>query len=297
MRTYDLTPFYRSTVGFDRFFSLLDQAAADGSPGYPPYNIERTGENAYRISVAVSGFSEGELSIVAKENTLTIKGEKSANENSKEPSEVLYRGIAARAFERVFQLADFVLVKNASLENGLLHVDLVREIPEAKKPRNIPITSGAQAPAGGRRRGREGRRLNVDPDFGNPLPRRRRPGKPGRFFVPVQLALANDVHSRSCTFGISWVGRICGADGFAATAAAPTVDGAGAASAGFGWIAADCCAGAGRLRRQRLRLAGSRRHRAGHAAPGVRLATRGIGAGGRGTPLTGLTGGNGSTRP
>jgi molecular chaperone IbpA len=151
MRTYDLTPFYRSTVGFDRFFSLLDQAGADGSPGYPPYNIERTGENTYRISVAVSGFAQGELSIVAKENTLTIKGEKSANENGREnglaKSEVLYRGIAARAFERAFQLADFVLVKNASLENGLLHVDLVREIPEAKKPRSIPIsTTSAVAP-------------------------------------------------------------------------------------------------------------------------------------------------------
>ena len=144
MRTYDLTPFYRSTVGFDRFFNLLDQVTSDGSPGYPPYNIERTGENAYRISVAVSGFAQGELSIVAKENTLTIKGEKVANENSK--NEVLYRGIAARAFERVFQLADFVQVKNASLEHGLLHVDLVREIPEAKKPRSIPISSGAQAP-------------------------------------------------------------------------------------------------------------------------------------------------------
>src|SRR6195256_1827728 len=92
MRSYDLTPFYRSTVGFDRFFSLLDQAASDGSPGYPPYNIERTGENAYRISVAVSGFAPGELSIVAKENTLTIKGEKSANENGKDKAEVLYRG-------------------------------------------------------------------------------------------------------------------------------------------------------------------------------------------------------------
>src|SRR5947199_7025712 len=101
MRTYDLTPFYRSTVGFDRFFNLLDQVSSDGSPGYPPYNIERTGENAYRISVAVSGFSQGELSIVAKENTLTIKGEKIANENGKETSEVLYRGIAARLRERV----------------------------------------------------------------------------------------------------------------------------------------------------------------------------------------------------
>jgi molecular chaperone IbpA len=146
MRTYDLTPFYRSTVGFDRLFSLLDQVNSDGSNGYPPYNIERTGENAYRISVAVSGFAKEELSIVAKENTLTIKGEKVANENGKDASEVLYRGIAARAFERVFQLADFVIVKNASLENGLLHVDLVREIPEAKKPRNIPIGSAASAP-------------------------------------------------------------------------------------------------------------------------------------------------------
>ena len=141
MRSFDLTPLYRSTVGFDRLFSLLDQTVGDSAPGYPPYNIERTGENAFRISVAVSGFSQGELSIVAKENTLTIKGEKIANENSETKSEVLYRGIAARAFERVFQLSDFVLVKNASLENGLLHVDLVREIPEAKKPRSIPILS------------------------------------------------------------------------------------------------------------------------------------------------------------
>jgi len=146
MRTYDLTPFYRSTVGFDRLLSLLDQATSDGSPGYPPYNIERTGENAYRITVAVSGFSKEELSIVAKENTLTIKGDKVAGENGKDKPELLYRGIAARAFERVFQLADFVMVKNAALENGLLHVDLVREIPEAKKPRSIPISSGAQAP-------------------------------------------------------------------------------------------------------------------------------------------------------
>src|SRR5450631_2698706 len=144
MRTYDLTPFYRSTVGFDRLFSLLDRAVPDGSPGYPPYNIERTGDNSYRITVAVSGFAQDELSIVAKENTLTIKGEKAANENGKDKSEVLYRGIAARAFERAFQLADFVVVKNASLENGLLHVDLVREIPEAKKPRSIPISTSAQ---------------------------------------------------------------------------------------------------------------------------------------------------------
>jgi molecular chaperone IbpA len=141
MRTFDLTPFYRSTIGFDRLFNLLDQTTADGAPGYPPYNIERTGDNAYRITVAVSGFAADDLSIVAKENTLTIKGEKSAADAGNK-AEVLYRGIAARAFERVFQLADYVQVKNASLENGLLHVDLVREIPEAKKPRTIAIETG-----------------------------------------------------------------------------------------------------------------------------------------------------------
>jgi molecular chaperone IbpA len=143
MRTFDLAPLYRSTVGFDRLFSLLDQfAGVDGSaPGYPPYNIERTDENAYRITVAVAGFAEPELSIEMKENTLTIRGEKNREEKA---GEVLYQGIAARAFERVFQLADFVQVKGAALENGLLHVDLVREIPEAKKPRNIPISANGK---------------------------------------------------------------------------------------------------------------------------------------------------------
>jgi molecular chaperone IbpA len=140
MRTFDLAPLYRSTVGFDRLFSMLD--GFEAAPGYPPYNIERTGENAYRISVAVAGFAENELSIEAKENTLTIKGEKQVKEE--QTGEVLYQGIAARAFERVFQLADYVTVKNASLENGLLHVDLVREIPEAKKSRQIPIGNGAK---------------------------------------------------------------------------------------------------------------------------------------------------------
>jgi len=140
MRTFDLAPLYRSTVGFDRLFSLLDQGleGGGGAPGYPPYNIERTGENAYRVSVAVAGFNEPELSVEAKENTLTIRGEKDAKDEGKR-GEVLYQGIAARTFERVFQLADFVQVKGASLENGLLHVDLVREIPEAKKARTIPI--------------------------------------------------------------------------------------------------------------------------------------------------------------
>ena len=141
MRTFDLAPLYRSTVGFDRLFSLLDQGIEGGAPGYPPYNIERTGDNEYRVTVAVAGFAEPELSVVAKENTLTIRGEKHANEQEKR-GEALYQGIAARAFERVFQLADFVQVKGAKLENGLLHVDLVREIPEAKKPRQIPIGNG-----------------------------------------------------------------------------------------------------------------------------------------------------------
>jgi molecular chaperone IbpA len=142
MRHFDLTPFYRSTVGFDRLFNLLDQTSAESAPGYPPYNIERTGENAYRVSVAVAGFAEPELNIELKENTLTIKGDKQAKTEEKS-GEVLYQGIAARAFERVFQLADFVQVKGAALENGLLHVDLVRVIPEAKKPRQIPINGNS----------------------------------------------------------------------------------------------------------------------------------------------------------
>jgi molecular chaperone IbpA len=142
MRTFDLAPLYRSTVGFDRLFSMLD--GFESAPGYPPYNIERTGETAYRITVAVAGFGENDLTIEAKENTLTIKGLKQAKEE--QTGEVLYQGIAARAFERVFQLADYVVVKGAKLENGLLHVDLVREIPEAKKPRQIPIGNGQAQP-------------------------------------------------------------------------------------------------------------------------------------------------------
>jgi molecular chaperone IbpA len=143
MRSFDLTPLYRSTVGFDRLFSLLDNfGGTDGPvPSYPPYNIERTGENAYRITVAVAGFTDQEISIEAKESTLTIRGEKNVEEKE-DKGEVLYQGIAARAFERRFQLADHVTVQGASLENGLLHVDLVREIPEAKKPRQIPIGNG-----------------------------------------------------------------------------------------------------------------------------------------------------------
>ena len=139
----DLAPLYRSTVGFDRLFDLLTQTGGfDAAPGYPPYNIERTAENDYRISVAVAGFGENDLSIEVKETTLTLKGEKQLTDEQKTETEVLYQGIAARAFERVFQLADHVLVKGAKLENGLLHIDLVREIPEAKKPRSIPIGGG-----------------------------------------------------------------------------------------------------------------------------------------------------------
>ena len=138
MRQFDLAPLYRNTVGFDRLFSMLDQfVGVDAAPSYPPYNIERTGENAYRISVAVAGFTDGDLSIEVKENALTIRGDKQVAEDRK--AEVLYQGIAARSFERRFQLADGVQVTGAALENGLLHVELVREIPEAKKPRQIPI--------------------------------------------------------------------------------------------------------------------------------------------------------------
>jgi molecular chaperone IbpA len=138
MRTFDLTPFYRSTVGFDRLFNLLDSSAGSEAQTYPPYNIERTGEDAYRITMAVAGFGEADLTVEAKENTLTVKGEKKA-ETEKKESEFLYRGIGSRAFERRFQLADYVEVKGANLENGLLHVDLVRVVPESKKPRTITI--------------------------------------------------------------------------------------------------------------------------------------------------------------
>jgi molecular chaperone IbpA len=144
MRSFDFAPFYRSTVGFDRMFSMLDQVGSveDPTPSYPPYNIERSGENAYRISVAVAGFIDADLSIETKESTLTIRGEKQTNDEERRV-DVLYQGRAARNFERTFQLADHVQVKGATLENGLLHVDLVREIPEAMKPRAIPIvTSG-----------------------------------------------------------------------------------------------------------------------------------------------------------
>jgi molecular chaperone IbpA len=140
MRHAEFAPFYRSAIGFDRLFSLLDQATGvDNDSGYPPYNIERTGENAYRISLAVAGFTPEELKIEVKEQTLSVSGDKAAEAGDKS---YLHRGIAARAFERRYQLADHVDVTGAKFENGLLHVDLVRNIPESKKPRVIPIGAG-----------------------------------------------------------------------------------------------------------------------------------------------------------
>jgi len=146
MRQFDLSPLYRSTVGFDRLFSLLDAAGGNSETPqpYPPYNIERTDQNTYRITMAVAGFGERDLDIQSKENVLVVKGDRK-DEKSEESREVLYRGIAARAFERRFQLADHVEVTGASLENGLLHIDLVRELPEAMKPRKIAINGGSKA--------------------------------------------------------------------------------------------------------------------------------------------------------
>jgi molecular chaperone IbpA len=138
MSSLDFSPFYRSTVGFDRLFNRLDSLVGQEAKTYPPYNIEKVGDNAYRISIAVAGFSNGDIAIESKENALSIKGAKPAEgEDSKR--EFLHRGIAERAFELRFQLAEYVEVAGASLENGLLHVELKREIPESKKSRQIPI--------------------------------------------------------------------------------------------------------------------------------------------------------------
>lgn len=141
MRHVDFSPLYRSTVGFDRLFTMLDSLGQpDNGQTYPPYNIERTGEDAYRISMAVAGFSEDEISIEAHRNVLTVKGERSEEKNS-EGAELLYRGIASRSFERRFQLADHVEVVGAALKNGLLHIELKRNIPEEMKPRKIAISA------------------------------------------------------------------------------------------------------------------------------------------------------------
>lgn len=137
MRNFDLTPLYRSTVGYDRLASILDNVTrTDGGSSYPPYNIEKTGEDSYRITIAVAGFSDSELTIEARDGQLVIAGKKAAAE---EETNFLHRGIATRAFEKRFQLADHVRATDAITANGLLHVDLIREVPEALKPRKIEI--------------------------------------------------------------------------------------------------------------------------------------------------------------
>lgn len=145
MRTIDLSPLYRSVVGFDRLADLLDAASSEAATGYPPYNIERTGENAYRIEIAVAGFKSDDLNIEVKENLLTVQGRKPANDETKR---YLHRGLAERNFERRFQLADYVVVSDAHLADGLLSISLKRELPEALKPRHIEIGSGARSDAG-----------------------------------------------------------------------------------------------------------------------------------------------------
>jgi molecular chaperone IbpA len=147
MRHFDFAPLYRSTIGFDRLVNLLDAATGlDGeSNGYPPYNIERLADNDYRITMAVAGFTDADLKIEIKEAQLSVKGEKPAE--TEKAAEYLHRGIAQRTFERRFQLADHVEVKGAELKDGLLHIDLVRNLPERMKPRTIAIAAGQAARA------------------------------------------------------------------------------------------------------------------------------------------------------
>ena len=142
MRTFDFSPLYRSTVGFDSVTRLLESAlrADEGQSSYPPYNIEKTGENAYRITMAVAGFGENDITITAQDNSLVVTGKIAKTEEEKK---FLHRGIAGRAFERRFELAEHIRVSGASLVNGLLHVDLVKEVPEAKKPRTVKIETVA----------------------------------------------------------------------------------------------------------------------------------------------------------
>ena len=141
MRTIDFSPLYRSAVGFDRLAALLEAASRSEAPtGYPPYNIETVGENAYRIEIAVAGFKPEELNIEARENVLTVQGKKAANDEAKR---YLHRGLAERNFERRFQLADYVVVTGAELTNGLLSISLERQLPESLKLRRIEITTGA----------------------------------------------------------------------------------------------------------------------------------------------------------
>ena len=141
--TFDFAPLWRSTIGFDHLAGLVDSALRQASDdNYPPYNIERSGEDHYRITLAVAGFGADDISVTAEQNALTIEGRKP----EKPASEYLFQGIAARPFRRVFNLADYVQVKNASFEDGLLKIELVREVPEAMKPRRIAINGGATKP-------------------------------------------------------------------------------------------------------------------------------------------------------
>ena len=143
MRTFDPTPFWRSTVGFDRLFDMLDQTAQyQANDTYPPYNIERADDDNYRITLALAGFSPDEITITAEQNVLTVEGSKA----QKPETEYLYQGISARPFRRVFNLAEYVQVKNASFEDGLLKIELVREVPEAMKPRRIAINGATFQP-------------------------------------------------------------------------------------------------------------------------------------------------------
>ena len=141
MRTYDFSPLWRSTIGFDRLFDLAEAAQRAGEDNYPPYNIERLADDRYQISLAVAGFSPDEISITAEQNVVTVEGGKT----EKTEREFLYRGISTRSFRRQFSLADHVEVRGAGFDNGLLKIELVRQIPEAMKPRRIPISA---APAG-----------------------------------------------------------------------------------------------------------------------------------------------------
>lgn len=142
MRQFDFAPLYRLTVGFDRLAQLMDSVGGFDGDGYPPYNIERTGDNEYRITMAVAGFSRDELHIDVKESTLAVTGEKNPDEKERN---FLHRDIAARGFERRFQLADYVEVKGAEFKDGLLHIDLQRNLPERMKPRTIAIASEGDA--------------------------------------------------------------------------------------------------------------------------------------------------------
>jgi molecular chaperone IbpA len=139
MRTYDFAPLWRSTIGFDRLFDLLDETQRTSEDNYPPYNIERLGEDRYQISLALAGFSPDEIAITAEQNVLTVEGRKA----EKDQREFLYQGISARPFKRQFNLADYVQVKRAQFDNGLLRVELVREIPETMKPRRIAVNGAA----------------------------------------------------------------------------------------------------------------------------------------------------------